>query len=225
MSEKRIYTKAISHYDNDKDWNPGESGRGTDVHTFTVPRGEKYTRYSVDVITATLMSGYEISSKPKPGAKGKQTVKVKWWYNPFGKIRYRLNVYAGNSKPLVIYFGENNWENKVKDAINQGLKFTICLRGPKAKDLAGLLNIPLPREIMDDPNSDTDTVRSRDAGTVTLGVTALLAVVAIAAFATIGGVLIYAINNGYEARARHRLNGPLPFDDELLIEVIPPRNS
>ena len=53
MPQTKIYSKTKSHWDNDNDWNPAESGQGVDIHSFNLPDGEKYVRYSVDVHTAT----------------------------------------------------------------------------------------------------------------------------------------------------------------------------
>ncbi len=55
--------------------------------------------------------------------------------------------------------------------------------------------------------------------TVAITLIIVLGLMTIAAFATIAAILIYAIHNGYNAKATHKLHGPLPFDDELIIEV------
>jgi hypothetical protein len=213
MAQKKIYSNTKSHWDNDKDWNPAESGQGTDTHDFTVPDGQKYVRYSVDVQTNTILSGYSIESAPKAGSTGRQKIKVKWWYNPFGKIRYTLEVFAGDAEIIKITFLENNWIGKAQDAIQQGQNFQIILRGPQAKELFGeitrLSGHPMGINFFIEPVSDS----------VAITLIIVLGLMSIAAFATIAAILIYAIHEDYNAKASHNVHGPLPFDDELIIEV------
>jgi len=54
---------------------------------------------------------------------------------------------------------------------------------------------------------------------VMITIVVVLGIMAISGFATIAGILMYAMHNGYNAKAVHRTHGPLPFDDELSIVV------
>lgn len=213
MAQDKIYTRTKSHWDNDQDWNPAESGQGVDTHNFTVPDGKKYVRYSVNVLTATMFSGYLIEAAPRVGATGSQKVTVKWWYNPFGKIRYTLNVLAGDVEVIKIYFGENNWVGKAQNAIQQGQNFQIIVRGPDAKELFGQITRvsgrPMASNFFVEPVSDT----------VAITLIIVLGLMSMGAFATIAAILLYSIHEGYNAKASHKVHGPLPFDDELIIEL------
>lgn len=213
MTQNRIYVSTKSHWDNDEDWNPAESGQGVDTHAFTVPNTQKFARYSVDVHTNTMASGYIVESAPKTGSTGSQRIKIKWWYFPFGKISYTLNVFSGNVEVVKIVYGENNWIGKAQNAIQQDQNFQIIVRGPQAKELyqqiKRLSGQPMDVRPLVEPVSNT----------VLITAIIVLGLISIAAFATIAAILMYAISEGYNARANHKTQGPLPFDDELTIEV------
>lgn len=179
-----------------------------DTHNFTVPVGQKYVRYAVNVDKATNFSGYSIKSAPSVGDTGSQRVLVKWWYNPFGKIRYTLDVYSGDVEIITICFGENNWVGKAQNAIQENQNFKIVMRGPQEKELS------------ENINAVSGVVEPVSTTVITLAI--VLGFMSIAAFATMAAVLIYAIHEGYNAKATHKVNGPNPLDDELTIEVTKP---
>ena len=88
MAQKILYQKTRSHWDDEVDWNPAKSGQGKDTHVFTIPNEEKFARYSIGLEVASAGSGCIVEVAPDFGATGDQFVRVRWWYNPFGKIRY-----------------------------------------------------------------------------------------------------------------------------------------
>jgi len=137
MSQELIYTETRSHWDDDLDWNPGESGKGIDTHTFTLSKGMKFARYLIDVDVASLASGYNVESSPKAGATGEQQIRVRWWYNPFGKIRYTLQAYGGEPEVVTVWHGENNWVGKALNTLQQDQDFQISGRGSVARKLFG----------------------------------------------------------------------------------------
>ncbi len=68
--------------------------KGDDYPTVQLPTGYSFKKVELIVLNSTMRSGARIEKKPMVGSTGKLTFKVHWWYNAFGKIRYRLRVTA-----------------------------------------------------------------------------------------------------------------------------------
>mgnify|MGYP000203410516 CR=1 FL=1 len=211
MAQELIYSETRNHWDDESDWIPGESGKGVDTHIFTLPAGKKFARYSIDVDVASLASFYRVESAPKAGATGKQQILVGWWYNPFGKIRYTLNVYAGEPETVTIWYGENNWAGKALNTLEQDLNLRMPGRGGVARKLFGrmmhLANKDLERNFMTHPKS----------GSVAATQNTALGLIASVKYGALGGMILYALDKGYEVKGQFDAGGPLPFDDELTV--------
>ncbi|MEB4591935.1 hypothetical protein VSS37_13160 [Candidatus Thiothrix sp. Deng01] len=229
MAQQLIYKKTKSHSDGDDDWIP-DSAQGTDKHKFTIPADTKYVRYAISA--SENLGGYEVKSSPKRGATGDQNVNVKWWFLPFGNIKYTLRVYTGNVEIIPIEVGSNNWIGQALDAIKQGDNFKLILGGHDARNLFSTI-----KRLANDrfiPLADASTVEADDmpgaesspaapiepmVEPITITIAIVLAIISIAAFATIAAIFIEAIHNGYNANAKHKA-GATPLSDELEISVV-----
>ena len=211
MAQELIYTMTKSHWDNNLDWNPAESGKGVDTHIVSLPEGTKFARYSIDVEVASLASGCNVESAPEAGATGEPRILVRWWYNPFGKISYTLHVYAGAPEPVTILYGENNWVGKALDTLRQEQEVKIAGRGHVARKLFGrmmrMAGRDLERTFYAQPKSDSVTVNQD----VAFGLMATIK------YGAIGGTILFGLNKGYEVTGEFDAGGPLHFDDQLTI--------
>jgi hypothetical protein len=211
MAQELIYSETKSHWDDDMTWIPGESGKGVDTHTFTLPAGMKFARYSIDVDVASLASYYKVESAPKAGATGKQQIQVRWWYNPFGKIRYTLHVYGGEPETVTVWYGENNWVGKALNTMEQDLNLRMPGRGSVARKLYSrmmrMANKDLERNFITHPKS----------GSVAATQDTALGLIATVTYGSMGGMVLYALDKGYEVMGRFDAGGVLPFDDELTV--------
>ena len=209
MAQEMIYSEARNHWDDESSWIPGVSGNGVDTHTFTLPAGMKFARYSIDIDVASLASYYKVESAPKAGGAGEQQIRVRWWYNPFGKIRYTLNVYAGESETVTVWYGENNWAGKALNTLEQDLNLRMPGRGSVARKLFSrmmrMANKDLERNFITHPKS----------GSVAATQDTALGLIATVKYGAMGGMILYALDKGYEVLGQFDAGGALPFDDEL----------
>jgi hypothetical protein len=162
---------------------------------------------------ASAGSGCLVETAPDTGDTGEQFMRVRWWYNPFGKIRYTLTVYTGDTEIVSLYHGENNWAGKTLYTVRQGLDLHLTGRGPIAKKLFSRLmrmsGKEMPHTFYAEPRPATIPVL-RDVA---------LGLIATVKYGAIGGILLYAIDSGYEVRGKFDPHGVLPFDDELIIDM------
>ena len=68
--------------------------RGTDLFTFSPPRGQAYYGCRLTLFEADSDSGAKVVAQPPRGARGKQEVSVEWWHGVSDKIRYQLETFA-----------------------------------------------------------------------------------------------------------------------------------
>ena len=213
MTQTIIYKKTKSHWDDESEWNPSSSGQGTDTHIFTIPNGNRFARYLVDVEVASAGSGCLVETGPDVGAKGEQWIKVRWWYNPFGKIRYTLSVFTGDPEVVHVQYGESSWAGKAMSALKQGLDLDLSGRGAVAMKLfSRILRMsgkPMSRNFYTEPEL-SKTSATRDVA---------LALIASIRYGVMGGLILLALDNGYIVTAKFDPHGMLPFDDELTIEM------
>jgi hypothetical protein len=190
-----------------------------------VPAGLSFTRYSLHIDAQTMLSSASVTEAPTVGATGNNSVRTHWAYNPFGKISYTLSVFASDSagSPVAVAVGEDNWVQKCKDAINQNLKLRLDLKGPDALVLAnafrhavGQAPLPLP------PVPTQNVVVMDDATAVTIiAVCAILAGVSVVALIVVLLICLYAINQKFKVGVQFASKGPLPWDQELIINLDP----
>ncbi len=115
-----------------------EPGKGTDAIKISIPDGLKFSRWEVEVLASSAAAGYKVVKAPKTGAEGDQTFNIDWWHLPYGKISYKLNVYAspdGKSFGDKVVFNSSGWMEKAKDQISQGVPLRLAVKGEKAKQI------------------------------------------------------------------------------------------
>jgi len=207
-----IYNSTKTHYDSDSDIIP-EGGNGKDTHTFNIPSNQKYSHYQINSLSGHALSSYNIVSKPASEATGNnKKIKIDWWYLPFGKVRYRLKVHTiarriRRPRPRIvrIIWGAPGWMEEAFAAINQHADFKIVIKGPMAIQLRGGMQGGISYAL-------TPTV------TIVITIAVAFVIISLAAFATIGVVLIVAMQSGFNAKARFR-GAANPLDAEMTIEV------
>ena len=216
MSEKKDpITITKSHSDND--WSL-ETRRGVDIIDVNFKQ-EVFTHYRIEPLTLPGVSGYEVKSAPKKGSSGRQQFRIKWHHAPFNKVSYRLRAYSGKPTPIEIVMDAHNWLNEVKDAIEQGLEIRLVVRGVQARNLYRQLLVAAPNDLFvpsdlffeqneisvsaddssasDPENGTTAAAPAAEAVTITVTLAICATLVIMAGFATIAGVLMLAIQKGY----------------------------
>jgi hypothetical protein len=77
--------------------------KGDDSFTINIPPPEVYDKVQLTILEATGGGGARITEEPLVGQSGQRTLKVRWFYNAFGKIRYRITAFskaAFNTPPV-----------------------------------------------------------------------------------------------------------------------------
>jgi len=193
------------------DWNPRKSGKGIDTHVFTLSKGMKYARYLIGVEVASLASGYNVESTPKARATGERQIRVRWWYNPFGKIRYTLNVYGGEPEVVTLRHGENNWVGKARNTLQQEQDLKISGQGGVAKRLFGRMMRMAGKDL------ENTYFAQPKSGSVRAGEEVALGLMATIKYGAIGGTILFALDHGYKVTGHFEAGSALPFDDQLTI--------
>ena len=111
-----------------------------------------------------------------------------------------------------IVVGAPNWTKKAMGAIDQHKRITLVVSGPQAYAAWEAL-------LHSQNTGGTATAVDPVSGTVVLGVAIVVGVIAVVGLGVLAAVLMYAIHQGYCPTASHKTKGPLPFDDELYIDV------
>ena len=213
MAQELIYSGIKSHYDKEADWNPAKSAAGMDTHLFTVPGNSRYARFSVDVEVASLASGYSVESAPEAGATGEQMIRVRWWYNSFGKIRYVLKVFAGEPETVTIWHGDNNWTANAIHSLQQGLDLTVAGRGRVAKKLFSRIRRMSP------DTTEFHFNKAKGIHRTSVVENTALFLISTIKYGAIGGIILHALSRGYSISAEFNAGGPFPFDDLLKIDM------
>jgi len=171
----------------------------------------KFARYLIDVDVASLASGYNVESSPKAGATGEQKIQVRWWYNPFGKIRYILHVYGGESEVVTVWHGENNWVGKALNTLQQGQDLQMPGRGSVAKKLFGRMMRIAGNEL------EHNFFAQPKSGSVMADEVVALGLMTTVKYGAIGGTILFALDKGYKVTGHFDAGGALPFDDQLTL--------
>lgn len=105
-----------------------------------------------------------------------------------------------------------NWVKKAQKAIDQKKRLKLVVVGPQALTVAEGLRRSRPAR------------QNRVVGVDDIAIIAAVAitVIALAGLGTLAAVCLYGINKGYNIKARHVTHGPMPFDDELDLTLVPP---
>jgi N-acetylmuramoyl-L-alanine amidase len=175
-------------------------GRGQDRHRFSVPEGLLLSRWDVQVKASSLGAGYRVTSAPKASARGSQAVEVDWWHMPYGKIHYRVHVFAspdGRSRPVKVVYNSPGWLDRVRDQVHQGTPISMVVRGRKAKLLYDAIRHAQPGS---GEQSMPTTLVAGEEVAVVLGLALLAAVVLVIGMASLGVILKEALEKGYDVK-------------------------
>ncbi|MEZ5426046.1 MAG: N-acetylmuramoyl-L-alanine amidase [Pyrinomonadaceae bacterium] len=116
-----------------------EPGKGTDVISFSVPPELKFSRWELETTAVSAGAGYKVVKGPRPGTGGNRKISVDWWHPPYGKINYKLKVYASpdgrTGEAERILFDSPGWLEKARDQISQGVPLSLAVKGEKAKQI------------------------------------------------------------------------------------------
>jgi hypothetical protein len=115
---------------------------------------------------------------------------------------------------------------KAMDAINDKKSFKLVVVGVEANTAGEALRRrgikSVEREIKQPKGLDfegTSTVREF----ITLTVAIVVGVIAVVGLGTVASVCLYGMSLGYNIKVNHKINGFLPFDDELEFILVPPK--
>ncbi len=102
-----------------------------------------------------------------------------------------------------------NWEMKAKDAIIAKKRVELVVKGLQAQTAGEALR--------------RQPQMSNITGVeVALVAAVIIGVVAMVGLGVLAAVCLYGMNQGYTVTARHKVQGPMPFDDELYFYLVPP---
>lgn len=115
---------------------------------------------------------------------------------------------------VTVRVGANNWVRTAHRAIDRKQRVKLVLTGPDALSLAEALR----------RSRRPGGRNARIAGVDDIAIVAAIAVtvIAVLGLGTLAAVCLYGINQGYNIRATHRTRGPMPFDDQLDLSLVPP---
>lgn len=218
---QQICNEFRSHWDNDGDWNPAETGSGNDEITLNIPSGQTFSHYELKIESNTMGSSANVTQAPSTGATGQQKIKVNWNFNPFGKIAYRVLAFSGNgsTQPVEVIIGPPNAPQTALDLIKQKKPFKLVLSGPNALMLFNVFR----QAGNQSPLGAIQNQASMAIGAAEVSMAAVICatIVAIAFLVVILAICLYAIHSHYHAEVKYHRNGPMPFDDRLEIILIP----
>lgn len=155
--------------------------------------------------------------------------KVRNWFDGLGKkgkseaeriIRENMPI----RRVIVPIPGQTMWIDTAKTCIDNRQSMQIIISGPDATTLINAFQAARGEAPvgLSDPNSTQNLVVADDVGAGTIiTVSALLTAVAIVTLFVILVICLYAIYNNYKVGITWHRNGPLPFDDQLEINLDP----
>ena len=100
-----------------------------------------------------------------------------------------------------IEVGSANWVQRAHKGLELGKPLRLVVKGPEPAD--GVVPLALP-------------------AVVVITAIVVVGVIAVIGMGTLAAVCLYGMHKGYRIKARHKVNGPFPFDDELSFELTPP---
>jgi hypothetical protein len=112
---------------------------------------------------------------------------------------------------MIIEVGSSQWEQKATSAVGDRQAFKLTVKGTEA--LLGA------ESIRRRPGLGSATFVT--GAEVVLGVSLLVTLIAVGSLGVVAAVCLYAVSQGYSVKAKHKVKGPLPFDDELTFDLQP----
>jgi uncharacterized protein YhdP len=112
------------------------------------------------------------------------------------------------SATVKIIVGSNDWVNRAYRAINSKKRVNLVLKGIDASTLWTAIQ---------------RTVNPHREAAVAITAAIVIGVIAALGMGVLATVCIYGMSAGYTVKAKHKVKGPMPFDDELTFELYPPK--
>lgn len=123
--------------------------KGDDVFIVNVPPLEVYDKVQLTILEATSGGKALVAAEPLVGQSGQLSLKVRWFHNAFGKIRYRIEAFskaAFNTAPA----DGAHWQS-VQDKIANGHQDGV--HGFYLKRVGGNVVLACNEELIFDPAS------------------------------------------------------------------------
>jgi N-acetylmuramoyl-L-alanine amidase len=216
-----------------------EANNGTDKFSIEIPRGLKLSRWEVEVLEISSGASYKVVKFPPPKSIGNQQIHIEWNHLPYGKINYKLKVYAsadGNGTPEKIYFNSSGWMEKAKDQISQGVPIQLAVKGEKAKQIYEALRKKQSENAQQNSYEDYSIAMVDPVITPTViivGILAIgaiiLAVLGVATFLIFKEIITKAMEKGYDIKdTKFKTSvggGELKQDNEIVFNLLKPKES
>jgi N-acetylmuramoyl-L-alanine amidase len=198
--EQVIYSQERAHADPPNfPINLPEPGKGSDSHTFDVPAGLLFSRWQMEVLADSPGAGYQVKNSPPAGAQGANQIQVEWWHLPYGRIKYRLTVYAspdGSAAPEPVSVDGPGWQARAKDQIQQGIPLSLAVHGENARRIYSAMRQRQAQER--EPVVEAQEPITIFTVVLVLGV---IAAIVIALGMLVFGALLYnAMEKGYDVK-------------------------
>lgn len=175
-----------------------EPGRGDEVHRARIPAGLKFSRWEVRYIEASPGVGHEISRQPQRGSSGNATLGLKWWHLPYGKLRYRVRLYASPDGtpgvPESMTVGDPGYETWIREQISQDAPAQIKIKGEDAKRVHELLQ---QRMAETEPAPGSPPVGRQLVATIVI-IAIIAAIVIVIGMAVLAVILYEAMERDYD---------------------------
>lgn len=207
-----------------------EPGKGTDVIKFTIPKGMKLSRWEVEVLAVSAGAGYKVPDPPPLGIEGSQKVSVEWWYLPYGKINYKLKIFAspdGSTSGAKITFDSAGWMEKAKDQITQGVPLKLAVKGEKAKEIYNAMQ--KHQDAKTKPAGLDDASVAMEPITITVVIlvgVVIFGILVALGLLTLGAIIKMALDKGYNVKdTKYKAGlgeGQLKQDHEIAFNLTRP---
>lgn len=194
--EHVIYEAESEHQDPENiPINLPEPDSGVDTHPINIPANLKVSRWEVEILAETPGASYKVTSAPAGGATGQHRLQVSWSYPPYGRIKYRLRVFAspdGSTEPATIIYDSPHWIQRAQDQIDQGVPVNLKVKGVKAK----LIHEAIQRR----QGIQTQGVARAliEPVTMTIAIVVIIAIVVVIGMMLFAGLMRTAMDKGYD---------------------------
>ena len=112
-----------------------------------------------------------------------------------------------------IEVGSANWVQRAHKGLELGKPLRLVVKGPEALTTWEAIRRAQPAD---------GVVPLALPAVVVITAIVVVGVIAVIGMGTLAAVCLYGMHKGYRIKARHKVNGPFPFDDELSFELTPP---
>jgi len=184
-----------------------EPGSGVDTLQVSIPPGLKYNHWDIELLDASSAVQAVVEGAPPRGSEGQWPLRVRWSHPGYGKLKYRLRVYAspdGRSAPVRVVHGAPGFDQRSRSLVAQDVPVEMVLRGERAKLVYAALQQAQKHSGNGRTISKAQVVGVDDAIVigiiVALGIATIASVVAGLGLFVLYGVLMEAMKRGYDVR-------------------------